>query len=140
MDERIDNFLKRHRLCVLTVTMPDGSLHSSVSHFAHRDEPWQMYMVTEETSRKCQPLQNGAVAKASMVVGFNEEEWVELQMSGEVQMHKEGFDHDTGRESFEDKFGGQMKTEKVILIFTPGWYRYSEFKRNHPLVLESAKK
>lgn len=139
MDERIDNFLERHRLAVLTVMMPDGSLHSSTCHFAHRGEPWQIYIVTEEKSRKCLPLQDNKIAKAAMVVGFSEEEWVELQMNGELRMYKTGFDYDTGKESFEDKFGGQMKSEKVVLIFTPTWYRYSEFKRNHPIVLETPK-
>jgi len=139
MDPRIINFLTRHRVGVLSVVLPDGTVHGATCHLAHRDTPLQIYFVTEPTSRKCLSLQNGQIANASVVVGTSEEEWVEMQMSGKVQILSVAFDLSVGKSTFENKFGGELKPEKAILSFIPEWYRYSEFKRDQPLVIENGK-
>ena len=137
MDVRITNFLNLHRLSVFSVQMADGSIHAATCHFSHVDEPLIIYIVTDPTTRKVSNLLTGQTARAAVTIGFNEEEWIELQMSGDAKMVKEGTEFERGKIAFEEKFGGELKAGKVIVVFTPTWWRYSEFRRGAPVILES---
>src|SRR5260221_8888214 len=86
MDKKILDFLKSHRVSVLTTLLKDGSPHGATLHYSHRDEPLELYFSTENTGRKSEGLLNGEIGKASLVVGFSEEEWITLQMEGEVRI------------------------------------------------------
>jgi hypothetical protein len=136
MDVRITNFLDRHKICVLSLSLPDGKVHAATCHYAQLDNPLQIAIVTEETSRKGIALKDGREATAAVTIGFSEEEWVELQMSGTVKMVKDGENYESGKEIFEGKFGGAMKPGHVILFFQPRWYRYTEFRRIPPVLIE----
>lgn len=129
IDEKITSFLTRHRISVLSLLRSDNSVHGATVHFAHTDSPFEIVIVTETGSRKASALMPGKTAQASVVVGFSEEEWVELQMSGTVRMAVGADEHLKAKNAFELKFGGEIKDDKVILLFTPAWWRYTEFKR-----------
>ncbi len=136
MDPRIVSFLNLHRTAVLSVTLVDGSLHAATCHYAHADEPFTIFIVTEASTRKVSSIREGQVIKAAITIGFSEEEWIELQMSGSAKMVKEGIEFDKGKLTFEEKLGGELKPGRVIVVFTPDWWRYSEFRRNPPVILE----
>src|SRR5690554_4884116 len=79
-------FLSTNRVCSLTTLLKDGSPHAAALHYSNTEDPWILYFSTENTSRKCEALLDGGVSKASVVVGFSEEEWITLQMDGEVRI------------------------------------------------------
>lgn len=85
MDKKVFDFLTKHRVCSLTTLLPDGSPHAAALHFSHKENPLTLYFSTENTSRKTTGLLKGEVVKGSVVVGFSEEEWITLQMDGEVK-------------------------------------------------------
>ena len=76
-----------------------------------------------------------------MVIGFSEEEWVELQMEGEVYLvgDKEELDKVWG--TYAGKFAGAEKykdsKDDVILKFIPRWWRYTEFRPKPARVISS---
>ncbi len=78
MNPEVLGFLGMHKVCSLSIVLPDGSPHGAALHFSHIVEPLTFYFSTEKGSRKCQGLLNGEVGKASVVVGFSEEEWKTL--------------------------------------------------------------
>ena len=92
-------------------------------------------MMTGVASKKCQSLLEGEVGPASFVTGFSDEEWVTVQMDGEiktvtdkdelVQIHAVYFVKNPGPEKYKDD------PDTVFLKFTPNWYRYTEFKPKH---------
>lgn len=137
MDARVTTFLSLHRIAVLSVTLAGGDIHSATCHFSHVEDPFTLFIVTDATTRKVSNMHNDQEVKAGMVIGFSEEEWIELQMSGTAKMVKDGVDFERGRHAFENKFGGELKSEKVIIVFTPQWWRYSEFRRPTPVILEN---
>lgn len=130
MDQRIIQFLSNHRISVLSVTLPDGSLHSAACHYSHKDNPLEIIIYTESTTRKCLSLVEGNIAQASLVVGFSEEEWISLQMSGTAKMLKSGIEVDNLKPFYEEKFKSKINfdPQDVFIVFTPKWWRYSEYK------------
>src|SRR3989304_6372676 len=84
MDKRVLEFLGKNRVSVLTTLLKDGTPHGAALHYSHKADPLELYFSTENTRKKCQTLRNGKPGKASVVIGFSEEEWITLQMDGEV--------------------------------------------------------
>lgn len=138
MVAKVNNFLTRHRISVLSILLPDGTVHGATCHFVHTESPFQIIFVTEQDSRKVSGLLTGQTAQAAVTVGFSEEEWVELQMSGTIKLVTES-ELVAAREAFEAKFGGDLKSEKTLLIFIPAWWRFTEFKRADAEKIESGK-
>lgn len=127
-------FLGKHRIGVVTTLLKDKTPHSAAIHYAN-SENGEIYMMTGVTSKKCQALLEGEVGPASFVTGFSDEEWVSLQMDGEIntvtdkdelsQVHAIYFAKNPGPEKYKDD------PDTVFLKFTPKWYRYTEFKPKH---------
>lgn len=84
MDEQVIGFAYKHRICVLTTVLPDGTPHSATLHYATTKEPLTFILFTDRDSRKCSHFENGKKYPASLVVGFSEEEFTELQTEGEA--------------------------------------------------------
>ena len=98
--------------------------------------------MTESTSKKCEALLGGKTLKASFVTGFSDEEWITLQMNGEVRVakdkkelakiHKIYFSGNPGPEKYKND------PATIFLVFEPKWYRYTEYKPKF-LVISSEK-
>lgn len=125
-------FLKKHRVCSLTVLLPDSSPHASALHYVANPKTAEVYIMTENTSKKVQSLLAGGQGKASFVTGFSDEEWATLQMDGVVRVesnksvlkkiHKIYFEGNPGPEKYKDD------PATLFLVFTPKWWRYTEYK------------
>ncbi len=138
MDPRVLNFIKRHRISCLTTMLTDRQPHSATLHYCFDEKTKTFYFLTEESSRKMQELSGGS-SKSSLVIGFSEEEWVTLQLEGEIE---ETFDDERNKaiETFRKKFDNdvsKLKDENVFLKFTPSWWRYTELKREPPVIISS---
>lgn len=141
MDNRISTFLTKHHIAALTVTLSDGTLHAAALHFSHQEEPTVIYFSTDRTSRKCQGLLNGEVQQAALVVGLSEEEWVTVQMDGEVQAISDETELARVQAVHYAKHPGSEKYKDdpatIFLKFTPKWWRYTDFNTEPVTLLES---
>ena len=138
MDKKILDFLTKHRVSSLTTMLPDGTPHAAALHYSHNEEPIEIYFSTENTSRKCKGLLKGETVKASVVVGFSEEEWVTLQMDGDVTAIT---DKDELEKVYKIHYPKHPNSEKykddpatIFLKFTPAWWRYTDYNTN-PLTI-----
>jgi len=131
MDRRVLDFLGRNRVCVLSVLLKDGAPHSAAMHYSHINPPLQIYIQTENTSRKCQALLKGGSVKASVVVGFSEDEFRTLQFDGNIKIlpnnklknvHKIHYKKHPEAKRWKDD------PATVFLVFKPIWWRYTEYK------------
>src|SRR3989338_4346938 len=127
MEQKTLEFLAKHRVCSITTILPDGSPHAAALHYSHIEAPLTLYFSTENTSKKCQGLLNGEVVKGSVVVGFSEEEWVTLQMDGNIQAIA---DKAKLEEVYKVHYLKHPNSEKykdapatIFLSFTPTWWR-----------------
>jgi general stress protein 26 len=137
MEQKIIDFLNKNKLCVLTTLLEGGKPHSATMHFASRNEPLEFVFFTKTDSRKCTNLEVGKKYPASLVVGFSEEEWKELQLEGEIEKIKRE-ESEADIQTFADKFtGATLKDDHVVLRFTPNWWRYTEFKTDPPTIITS---
>ena len=132
MDQKGLYLLAKERVSSLTTMLPDGSPHAAALHFSHKDKPLTLYFSTENTSRKMGGLLKGEVVRGSVVLGFNEEEMVTLQMDGEVraisgknelaEVHKVHYAKHPDSEQWKDD------PATIFLAFIPTWWRYTEYK------------
>lgn len=140
MDKKVLNFLGRERVCVLAVLLKDGSPHSAAMHYSHSVSPFEIYIQTENTSRKCQALLGGKSGKAAFVAGFSEEEFKTLQIDGEVKIVRERKELEKIHKIHYAKHPEAKKWKDdpatVFLVFKPTWWRYTEYKPKF-LVLSS---
>jgi len=131
MNKKVLDFTAKHRVCTLSVLLKNGSPHSAAMHYSHSDTPFEIYIQTENTSKKCEALLGGKSTKASFVIGFSEEEFKTLQMDGEIKtldkkhlksVHKIHYKKLPDAEQWKDD------PATLFLIFKPKWYRYTEYK------------
>lgn len=140
MDQKVLDFLAKEKVCVLSVCMPDGSCHSAAMHFSHQNEPLSVFIGTEKTTKKVQGLLNSEPVKASVVVGFDDAAMITVQMDGAVKMatsveleniHKVHYTKHPGAEKYANS------PDTCFLIFTPSWWRYSDYKTTPPTFIEN---
>lgn len=128
MDQRAIDLIVREKVCVLAVCKADGGCHGAAMHFSHQTEPLIIYIQTENTSIKCKNLPT----KASVVIGFSEDTMQTLQMDGEINkitgdlsaIHQVHYAKHPGAEKYKND------PETVFLVFTPTWWRYSDYINN----------
>ena len=141
MNEDILKFIKENRIAVLSVLRPHGSVHGASLHYSNDREAQEFYFATHKTSRKAEGLVNGESVKASVVIGFKEEEMITLQMDGEVASIADEAEISRVKEihyakhPFAKKFEGDPNT--MFIKFKPTWWRYSAFKDSPPVFIES---
>jgi general stress protein 26 len=141
METNLIDFLTKQRVGSFATILKDGSPHSAALHFSHQNEPFELYFSTDNTSLKVQDLLDGKTSKASFVVGFSEEEWITVQMDGEVsvvadeeelkKIHKIHYAKITQAEKYKDD------PSTLFLKFNPKWWRYSDYNTDPPIILQS---
>ncbi len=141
MDQRVIEFLKKNRVSVLSTMLPDGYPHGATLHYSHQENPLEFYFSTENNSRKCQALLDGKAVKGSLVIGFSEEEWITLQMDGEVQAILDAEELKTAKSIHYPKHPNSQKFENdpatIFLKFTPKWWRYTDYNTDPYTLLAS---
>ncbi len=141
MNDEVLNFLKVERISVLTVLMPDGSLHSASLHFSFDNNSSPViYFSTDKDSRKCEFLKNSKSTKGSFVIGFSETDWKTLQIDGEVFL-VEGDEILAAKKVHYEKNPGSKKFENdpatTFLKLVPSWWRYSDLSIHPPKIISS---
>ncbi|MBI2103481.1 pyridoxamine 5'-phosphate oxidase family protein [Candidatus Woesebacteria bacterium] len=141
MNPKVLKFIKQNRVSVLTTLRKDGGPHSAALHYAFDEKPLKFYFSTENISRKVQALLKGKATKASMVIGFSEEEWLTLQMDGIVKavlkpkelanVHKVYYKLHPSSLKYKDD------PATIFLEFTPTWWRYSDYNFSPPKTISS---
>lgn len=143
MNKKVSDFLTKHRVCSWTTMLPDGTPHAAAVHFSHKDKPLELYTSTRDVSKKSGGLLKGEIVPGSVVIGFSEEEWITLQMDGEVvaitdkaelaKIHKIHYSKHPNSEKYKDD------PDTLFLKFTPKWWRYTDFNAKPPKILSSEK-
>lgn len=126
------NFLESHRVCSLAVTLKDGTPHGAAMHYSHNSKEFEIYIQTEKDSKKCEAISDGQPTKATVVIGFSEDEWKTFQADGDIilvsdarelkNIHKIHYQKHPEAEKYKDL------PETVFVKFIPRWWRYTEFK------------
>ncbi|MEK7526669.1 MAG: pyridoxamine 5'-phosphate oxidase family protein [Patescibacteria group bacterium] len=141
MEQKILDFLNKERVCSLTTLLLDGSPHAAAMHFSHLGQPLEIYFSTENTSRKCQGLLSGQEVKASVVLGFTEEEFKTMQLEGVIKIVSDKADLEKIKPDYYLKNPHSKKYENepetVFLKFTPTWWRYSDYKTSPMTIISS---
>lgn len=132
IDSRIIKLLNKERVCSLTTQLNDGSPHAAALHYSHQNEDLEIYISTENNSRKCEAILNGDTVKGSFVIGFGEEEFVTFQSDGNVRIVKDTKELEKIHKIHYKKHPSSEKWKDdpatVFLVFTPTWWRYTEYK------------
>ena len=126
--------LEKERVCVLAVPMADGAPHAAATHFSYEAEPTTLFIQTYPTVKTKAIQDRGGSAPAAVVVGFDETQFVSLQMRGEVRIVSDAGEveritaihlakHPEAKE--------HLSPSTIFLAFTPTWWRYTDFK-THP--------
>jgi general stress protein 26 len=128
IDKKVIKFVENNKICVLATLLSDGKPHTATMHYANMAATLDFVFFTKPDSRKCESIEIGKKYPASLVVGFSEEEWIEFQAEGHIEMI-ERKNSDPYINSFAGKFkGAGLDIEHVVLKFTTDWWRYTEFK------------
>ncbi len=143
MEAKIFDFLATHRVCSLTTLLNDGSPHAAALHYSNKNELLELYFSTENTSLKTQAILDGKPTKASVVIGFSEEEWITLQMDGQA---KAVLDKNELRSVHAIHYAKVPDSEQykddpatIFLKFIPKWWRYTDYNTDPPTILTSDK-
>lgn len=140
MDSRALAFLTKHRISCLGVQLLDGSIHSATIHYTYLSDTSQIIFNTSRSTVKCSPLLEGEIALASVVVGFSEEEFIEVQMRGTIYLITDPTQLASAQQAHCAKYPDYQKhatdPARVYLCFQPNWYRYSEFRTSPKLFVE----
>jgi uncharacterized protein YhbP (UPF0306 family) len=140
MDEQMVEFLKLHRISVLSILMPAGVVHGATMHYAFDESSKKFVFMTEKQSRKGGAVVDGGVRQASLVIGFSEEEWLTAQLSGMVRAVNEE-EMDWAWKLYSNKFNGSDKHRgdegALAMMFEPTWWRFSKVRPKPGLVRTS---
>lgn len=141
MDKKILDFLAKHRVSSLTTLLKDGSPHASALHYSHNENPLEIYFSVDNTSLKCQGLLEGKPSKSSVIIGFSEEEWITLQMDGDVIVISDKEELKTVQDRHYTKHPNSAAFKDVpttiFLKFTPRWWRYTDYNTNPYAIISS---
>lgn len=137
IDPKISDFLDSNRVCVFSILQSDGSLHSATCLYAHTENQLEIFILTKNITKKVQPILGGTTVPASLVIGFSETEWISFQASGNARV---ALKTETQlSEIYEKKYNKtvDLDSDSVFIVFTPTWYRYTEFQSNPKVIIES---
>ncbi|HSW87792.1 MAG TPA: pyridoxamine 5'-phosphate oxidase family protein [Candidatus Saccharimonadales bacterium] len=130
MNQKILDYLKIQRVCVLAVEMMDGSPHAATVHFAHSEDPFTFYFETNKDYRKSEPLFGKETTRGSLVIGSDESNAQTLQIDGIVRLLKPN-----EQEIFDSVYLGKFPEKKekslnpkfVRFTLLPTWWRFTDW-------------
>jgi len=132
MNQKIFNILDKNRVCGLSTILKNGYPHAAAMHFSYAKKPFEIYIQTERTGKKTEALLRGKPGKSSIVVGLSEDDWVTLQLDGQIKVvdskkellkiYKVHYSKNPSAEQYKDL------PDTIFLKFIPNWWRYTEFE------------
>lgn len=140
MNPKALELLKKERVCVFAVPMQDGAPHAATVHFSQQLDPVKIFIQTYPTVKAKAIQDKGGKAKAAIVVGTDEKEFVTLQMHGDVRIVS---DMQELEQIYKIHYAKQPESEKykssttIFLEFTPTWWRYTDFNTDPETVIEN---
>lgn len=134
--DSIKPFIKKHRISVLSVMLESGEPHGASLHYAWDEVNGVFVFFTRTSTVKFQSLEKGP-SKASLVIGFSDEEFSTLQMRGEARV----CNNDAAKQAYCQKYRHILEflrdSSAVFIEFKPNWYRYSDLKPEEAIVISS---
>ncbi|MFA6520199.1 MAG: pyridoxamine 5'-phosphate oxidase family protein [Candidatus Paceibacterota bacterium] len=131
MQKEIIDFVHSQFLSVLAVEMMDGSPHVATMHYAFSDEPQMFLFETYRPHRKSEALFGRDVSRASMVIGFDENNRKTLQIDGEVKLLTSDTERLIFNKIYFKKFPNKKEKSKdpkfVFFSFIPKWWRFTDW-------------
>ncbi len=128
--DEVLKYVKTQRVGVIAVEMLDGSPHAATVHFAHTENPFVFYFETYREYRKAEALFGREKARASFVIGSDENNMKTLQLDGIVELLKND-EKDTFDSVYLGKFPEKKEKSKdpkfVFFKFTPNWWRFTDW-------------
>lgn len=139
MNDIVREFLQKERICVLSLLLPDQSIHSSTLHYAF--DGTNYHFVTEKRTLKSTTTKDQGVA-SSVVIGFSEKEWLTIQAKGET-CQLSGEELELAWESYISKYPDSKSTknnsEFILLSFIPSWWRFTDLNHTPWVIYTSTK-
>ncbi len=127
MDKSVLDYLSRQRVGCLSIVGTDNKPIASAVHFASTSDG-QLFVQVGKESRKYQTVKDGTCL-ASFTVGFDENDWITLQMDGKLRQIEVG-EEQQFLEVYYTKNPNAKKyrgDDTAYLIFEPTWWRYSDY-------------
>ena len=139
MDSKIINFIAKEQVCALSVLLSDGVPHIATVHYSHTENPLRIFIQTSNTTTKAKALVNRENAKAAIVIGFSEEDWLTLQMRGDIKIVS---NKDELEEIYKIHYKKHPDAEQykgpqtIFLEFKPTWWRFTDFNTDPETIVE----
>jgi uncharacterized protein YhbP (UPF0306 family) len=139
MELAVSNFLKQERLCVLSVLLANGELHGATVHYSAIEEPLRIIIQTSSRTEKAKPFLDGGTGKAAVTIGFDENEWLTLQMRGDVRLIPQEEAEEAARIHFDRHPGAKVhqRPDTIFLEFTPTSWKYSDYNTSSITIIKS---
>lgn len=130
INSEILDYIRSQRVSVFTIEMMDGSPHAATVHFAHTGETIFIFE-THKSYRKTEALQGRDISRASLVIGFNDDDRKTLQMDGVARIidRDEDLLFDAYIQKFPEKRGKLDGPDVVLFTFRPTWWRFTDWTR-----------
>jgi general stress protein 26 len=132
--EQVLDFIKRHKLAVVSTSSKDGKPQSAVVEFGELDD-LSIIIDTLTTSRKFKNLQ--ANLKAAIVIGWDNDITVQIDADAVLL---EGKELEIAKSAYFAKNARAKKWENrpdiVYFAFKPTWIRYSDVGHDPWLIKE----
>ncbi len=130
MQQKVKEFLIKQHVAVVSIVDLEGFPYSATLHFAIKDNPLTFYFFTKKDSHKVQTLLQGEIANASVVIGFSEEEWLTMQMTGNIHLGILPDEIKDAETYFYTKFPRAERGKEIIpVIFKPLFWKYTDYNR-----------
>ena len=138
LDPQITSFLDTHRVCCLATMISGHIPHSSVVYYSFKSSPLQFFFSVLGNSRKCRAISVEKKVKASLAIGFNEEEWLTMQLSGDVVLVEKAAEIESIQNIHYNKHPELQArydvSDTVFLKFIPNWWRFTDFNTEPPTI------
>lgn len=134
MEREVKDFLDNQRVGCLAVALEDGMPHTSAVHFSSDVECRRLFFQVGKETKKFNAIDERRLIKASLTVGFSEDEWKTLQIDGHLRLLRADEDVE-----FQDCYYSKNPTAKeyrgddtAYLVLEPNWWRFSDFSVGDP--------
>lgn len=140
MNSDVLEFLAGNEVGVLAIQMPDNTPHAATMHFSFTVDPFAIYFLTSDDTKKGAVAFNQDSTPAAVVVGAHAEAEQELQLNGMLEKIPENEFEATLAEHLEKvpshkdyAFDGHHS----LFRFTPTWWRFTDWTEDPTKVISS---
>lgn len=126
---KLIDFIRNNKICALTTILQDGGPYSSAMYYAFDTNEKVFYFVADINDLKCEALSEQDESFASIVIGFDNDNWRTAQLRGGISIvpvEKEGYYVKTFLEKLPEVETFLNHDERAILKFTPAWWKFTD--------------